>query len=401
MTLKKLFLFVLAIAILIPAVGNATSSRYMGMGGPGTDFIIYDASNPGIYPSLTPKWPKLLGIEYSGAGSAWDHTLVYAIWDFEDKSAVKFILDSNPTSMFDVTGAGVFAAPANVGGNFHMLNVVYGRPLGDDLDFGVGLRYEGKSFETDGGSPATTDDLEASYSSFGLTVGVTALEKNLDAALSVDFAGFSRDVGGETVMENDGSMRFSLQGRYWYHYSETNTLVPHMRFVNHKFGGEYTAAGSTTTTAASETVTDILIGLGHNWKPVEACLIIFELGFQSYGIEEDDGTNTTTDSRGDIYWRAGGETRITGWLNGRLGAVRMWRGMTDETVVGTDTYETTYGYSTTSIYAGGTFHYRRLFIDFLVEPDFFKFGPAFIGGDNPAGTGLTSKVSMFYNFGKD
>ncbi|MBU0690804.1 hypothetical protein KKH18_03215 [bacterium] len=397
MTLKKLFLFVLAIAILLPVAVNASSSRYMGIGGPGTDYIIYDASNHGLYPSLTHKYQKLLGIEYSGAGAAWDHTLVYCVWDFEGKSAVKFILDSSPSSMFDVTSDNLFAGMTQ-NGNFHMLSMVYGRPMGDDFDFGVALRYEGKSFAQDE-IPSVQSKIDASYSSFGLSLGITALEKNLDATLGVDFAGFSRDEGSTTVLENDGSMRLTLQGRYWYKYSDTNTLVPHLRFVNHKYGAKYGSAGTTTTVAASETVTDLILGLGHNWKPVDACLIVFELGFESYGTECDDGTNTTTDSRSDIYWRAGGETRINGWLNGRLGAVRQWRGVTEEMMSGTNTYETTYGYSTTTIYCGGTFYYHRLYIDFLVEPDFLKYGPSFIGGDS--GSGLASKVSMFYNFGKD
>jgi len=399
MTLKKMFLLVLAVAILIPALANASSSRYMGLGGPGTNFIIYDASNPGIYPSLTHKYQKLWGIEYSGAGAAWDHTAVWGVWDFDEKSALKLILDSSPSSMFDVTGAGLFTG-VNAMGNFHMLNMQYGRPLGDDLDFGFGLRYEGKGYETDAGTSANADDVDASYSAFGLSLGITALEKKLDATVAVDFGGFTRDDGGTTTIENDGSMRFSLQGRYWHKYSETSTLIPHVRFANHKLGVTVTPAGTTTSTNMSQTTTDIILGLGHNWRPVENSLIIFELGFQSYGVEEDDGTNTTTDSRGDIYWRAGAETVINGWLKGRMGAVRMWRGMTDETLVGTETFETTYGYSTTSIYCGGTFYYKRLFIDFLVQPDFFKYGPAFIGGDNPTGPGLTSKVSMFYNFKK-
>ena len=403
MTLKKMFLLALAIAILIPAVSNATVSRYMGLGGPGTNFIVYDASNPGMYPSLTHKYQKLWGIEYGGTGSAWDHTAVWGVWDFDEKCALKIVLDSSPSSMFNVNSIGVFDAPVDfdpqvtgIEHKFHMLNVVYGRPLGDDLDFGLGLRYEGKSFDSEGVTTATTDDLEASYSAFGLTFGITALEKKLDAALAIDFGGFSRDVAGETAIENDGSMRFSLQGRYWHKYSDAATLVPHLRFLSHKLGAEYTAG--TTTTAASTTTTDLIIGLGHNWRPVENSLIIFELGFQTYAVEEDDGTNTETDGRCDNYWRAGAETVINGWLKGRLGAVRQWHSFMDEYNDGTNTFETTAGFSTTTIFCGGTFYYKRLFIDFLVQPDFLKYGPAFIGGENSAG--LATKVSMFYNFKK-
>jgi hypothetical protein len=267
--------------------------------------------------------------------------------------------------------------------------------LGDNLDFGLGLRYEGKSYAQDE-IPNVQPKVESSYSAFGLTLGITTLEKKLDAALAVDFGGFTRDEGPTTTIENDGSMQFSLQARYWHKYSETNTLVPHFRFVNHKLGATYSSAGSTTSVTGSETTTDLMLGLGHNWRPVEFCLIVFEVGFQAVSDEFDNGTSTETDGRGDIYWRAGGETRINSWLWGRAGAVRQWRGMTDETVVGTETFETSYGYSTTSIYAGGTVHWKRLHVDFLVEPDFFKYGPAFIGGDNPAGSGLTSRVSLKY-----
>jgi hypothetical protein len=396
MTLKKMFLFALALLILLPVASNATVSRYLGLGGPGTDYIVYDASNPTIYPSLTTKWIKLFGVEYAGEGSAWDHTLVYAVWDFGDgKSAIKFILDSSPSAMFDVTTLGVFDPPANVGGNFHMLNMQYGRPLSDNLDFGLGLRYEGKSYAQDE-IPSAQEKLEASYSSFGLTLGITALEKKLDAALAVDFAGFSRDEGPTTTIENDGSMRFSLQGRYWHKYSDVCTLVPHLRFLSQKLGAKMTAPGSTTSVTGSQTTTDMILGLGHNWHPVENCLIVFELGFQAFAIEDDNGTEKTTDGRGDLYWRAGGETKINGWLWGRAGAVRQWRGMSEEEVVNGNTYTTTSGYSETAIYVGGTAHWQRLHLDFLVEPDFFKYGPAFIGGDNPNNAGLTSRLSLRY-----
>jgi hypothetical protein len=400
-----MFLFALALLILLPVASNATVSRYLGLGGPGTDYIVYDAANPTIYPSLTTKWIKLFGVEYAGEGSAWNETLVYGVWDFNDgKCAIKFILDSSPTATFNVDE--LFLHPTTdlplFGGNYHQLNLQWARNL-EKMSIGLGLRLEGKAYKTDdldlSNDPVINDKLEASYSSFGATFGVTALEKKLDAALAVDFAGFSRDVAGVTEAENDGSMAFSVQARYWHKYSDECTLVPHFRFLSKKLGVSF--PGETAETY-SETTTDFLLGVGHNWRPVENCLMVFELGVQSYGITYKDeyGSESTeeTDSRFDIYWRAGGETKITSWLWGRAGAVRQWRGMTDEETQwqNTDVVKTTTSYTATDIYVGGTAHWQRLHMDFIVQPDFLKYGPAFIGGDNPAGSGLTSRLSLRY-----
>jgi len=395
MTLKKMFLFALALMILLPVASNATVSRYLGLGGPGTDYIVYDASNPTMYPSLTTKWTKLFGVEYSGIGTAWDHTLVYGVWDFrEGKCALKFILDSSPSSTFGVDELFTGIDDPNFNGNYHQLNVQWGRKM-EKFDVGLGLRLEGKGYDSEGDVPASDDDLKASYSSFGATFGITALEKKLDAALAVDFAGFSRDEAGKTVVENDGSMLFSVQARYWHKYSDQCTLIPHIKFFNKKLGLKYPQSSGDTY---SETTTDILLGVGHNWRPVENCLMVFELGIESYGVTDEDKSGGTTmkdtDGRFDIYWRAGGETKITNWLWGRAGAVRQWRGLSMEVDDGTNTVKTTEGFTATSIYCGGTAHWQRVHLDFLLEPDFFKYGPSFIGGDS--GSGLTSRVSLRY-----
>jgi hypothetical protein len=390
-----MFLLALTVAILIPVVSNATVSRYLGVGGAGTQFIIYDASNPGIYPSLTTKWTKLLGAEFGTATGAWDNFLVYSVWDFgEGKSVIKFVLDKTSTSVFDVNSLGVFALPTggNLGGSFHQLNILYGRPMGD-VDVGLGLRFEGKAMESDLLTTATDDDLTSSYSSFGATFGVTALEKKLDAALAVDFAGFSREMGPTTTVENDGSMQISVLARYWHAYSSTSTLVPHFRFVSHNLG--WTTDDGTTTTNLANSWTDIVLGLGHNWRPLPNTLVVFEVGLDLMGMTYDNGTDETTDTRTDIYWRAGGETRINSWLWGRMGAVRQWSGNVDETVIGADTFESTMNYTTTSTYLGATTHWNRLHIDFLVMPDFLRFGPDFIGGGT---NGVTSRLSLKFEF---
>jgi hypothetical protein len=407
MTLKKMILLPLAIALLIPTVSNATVGRYMALGGEGTQYIVMDASNPGIFPQLTPNWKKLFGSEFSGGGSSWSQFLVYAVWDFGDeKSAIKIVLDSTPSSLFDVgpSGAGVFRTgdPAGVlSGNYHQLNVTYGRPMGDDMDIGVGIRMEGKSYKTDTGA-----ETDASYSSIGLSLGVTALEKKLDAALLFDMPSFTRDgmVSGSntTMVENDGSSRFGLVARYWHVVNEMYTLVPHFRFMTHKTGATGkdlpNPDGIPGFTAASLTTTNFVLGVGNNWRPEENTLIIFEIAVEShsdkYEASTDNASGEEKDSEFNIIWRAGGETRILSWLWGRCGAVRNWEGMKMTTDDGTTSTETTYGVTRTDIYVGASTHFKRLHMDFVVMPDFFKYGPSFLGGDNGRAGGIASYLSL-------
>lgn len=380
---NKTVLAVILLLALVPLVANATVTRVIGMGGVGAGYIIKDASNPGIWPQLVKNYPNLAGAEFYPMGGIWDFQKAYINYNFgEEKCVLHFALDKDRSAKY-TAGPDVLD---DVEGAYNRLNIIYGRKMGE-VKIGLGLNYAGKSAEIEAVDSDPAE--EASYSAYGVRLGVTALEDKLDLALGVEMANFSHDVGGSTVWENDGSMSLGFAGRYWYVLSDNYSLIPNAKFSTMK------DAGKADNSSSGETYTEFGVGLGNNWKPVENMLAIFEVGVlsQSEKMESEASgvSSEATDSQFNIYWRLGFESKIFGWLNGRFGAERSWASITEESMDGKPKYGTAF----TSTYLGATAHWNRLWLDFLVAPQFMANGPYFISGEE---TNLFTRASLFYKF---
>ncbi|RPH93376.1 hypothetical protein EHM69_10450 [candidate division KSB1 bacterium] len=384
---KTILVLILALA-LIPLTANATITRVMGFGGEGAAYIIKDAYTPNIWPQLVANYPSLAGAEFNSAEGTWDFKKAYIDYDFgEDNGVLQLSLDKLTARKY---GMDYFDEMDALMGNYNRLSAIYGRPMGDML-IGLGLNYAGKSYKSeeyvDGAT--TIPAVDASYTTFGLRLGASAIEKQLDLALGFEMASFSDEEGGTVVAENDGSMSVSFAGRFFKKMSDRYALIPNVKVNMMKDG----VKGDGWSESAS--TTSFGLGLGNNWTPVENALAIFELGVMSTSnkCEAESGgvSSETTDSKFDIYWRLGFESKIFGWLNGRLGAERSWVSSTLESELG----KPDIGYSSTSTYLGATMHWNRLFIDVLVAPQFLQAGPYFISGME---CNTFSRVSLFYKF---
>jgi hypothetical protein len=388
MSKRTLILTAILLCTLVPFAAQATVTRVIGMGGLDANYILKDASNPSIWPQLVRDWPNYAGGEFYYSGSSWDFQKAYVNYDFgADKCALQISLDKDTSPEF-VLGPDTLAY---IGGGYNRLNLIWGRGLGD-MKIGIGLNYASKSLKHEDVLPYYPKR-DASYSAIGANLGLTALENKLDLGLGFAFASFSDKVGGTEVLKNDGSMKIKFDGRYWYKASDRYALIPNVKFLMKKDGAKYGTSGS-----GSITQTNFAVGLGNNWTPVENMLSIFELGVASYNTKSEikpaTGASTTSkDNMFDIYWRLGFETKIFEWLNGRLGAERLWVSEKDEMMPGKP--ET--GISTTSTYLGATTHWNRLFLDLLVAPEFLHNGPNFVSGKT---TDIFSRVSLKYDFNK-
>ncbi|MDD5087704.1 MAG: hypothetical protein PHI18_02755, partial [bacterium] len=271
------------------------------------------------------------------------------------------------------------------------------------MKLGATLRYEGQSHSQDKDEEHGIESMEESYSAFGFTAGITALEDKLDAAISYDAGSFSEEWDGDTYVESDGTREFGLVARYWAEMSDQYTLVPHFRYVSHKLGWSVY-----DSLDFARSYSNLVLGAGNNWRPTDNMLVIFETGISLYSDTYENPDKEYTNSMDDIlYWRIGCETEVNSWLWGRLGAERAWRSTSyefdpyylsgfpaeDLEVYGNPTF----GYSVTKTYIGATAHWRRLFLDLVLEPEFFNAGPYFISG---RGHNLTSRVSLKFDFNK-
>ena len=225
----------------------------------------------------------------------------------------------------------------------------------------------------------------------GFNLGLSAIQDKLDLAIGYDMVSFKQEAGGVTTRENDGTMALNFAARYWYDVNTHYALIPNFRFLSLK------DAWKATNTGDGYTYTDIKLGVGNNWTPVENMLAIFELGIDLRSLKDEDKTVTpsvTIKDNGNYfpYWRVGFESVVFPWLTGRLGAERGWIAETSDEKPA----EPEFSYSETYTYLGATAHWNRLIFDLLVAPDFIHDGPNFISGG--VNSPLFSRVSLKYDF---
>jgi hypothetical protein len=399
--LKSKWIFIaILLCVMLPLVANATITRVIGLGGANTNYIVTDASNPQIWPQLVADWPNLAGAEFNTVNTAWDNYKAYLNYSFPNASVVQVSLDNldgvrsmfygNPayTLLPDVPNedGSVTNTPAS------KLGVTWGMPLEGGMKIGAALNVAQHSYK-DKTTP-TANELSATL--IGINLGASFLDNKLDAAVGFESVSGSKKPGtGGAEDKTDGSMGLNIAARYWWMYADKMALVPHIQFLDMKDAAKYA-----DNSKDSYTTTDITIGIGHNWTPVENTLAIFEIGADLRNVKDEStpaggsATSIKYTENSLPYWRIGFETQVFSWLNGRLGAERNWvaESSDDKTV-----YEPEAAFSQTYTYVGATAHWNRLYLDLLIQPSFFRNGVYFVSG---SGAPMFSRVSLKYDFNK-
>jgi hypothetical protein len=408
---SKWILVAVLLCVLVPFLAQATATRVIGLGGPNTNYIIKDASNPAIWPQLVQDWPNFAGAEffygpwqpvYNSDGDlidstrSWDFQKAYLNYSFDaNKSVLSVSFDKLPGIRSMFTGEEYMAVPRELDtlvGDASKLSLTYGQPFGDSkVGASISLQQHSGKIKNEGvGYPSA----EMSAMLLGINLGFTTMENKLDLAAGIEFLSFKDKYDTVTNKENDGSMALNFAGRYWYQYGDKTALVPNIRFTTMK------DAWKADTFGVATTKTDIKLGLGHNWTPVENALAVFEVGVdltskkvENKNVHPHSTHKTTFNSL--PYWRIGFETSIFSWLNGRLGAERGWVNTTDDNK---SMQEPSTAFSQTSTYLGATAHWNRLYLDLVVNPGFLNHGPYFVSGNSSSD--LFSRVSLKYDFNK-
>ncbi|MFH1010483.1 MAG: hypothetical protein V1784_04515, partial [bacterium] len=272
------------------------------------------------------------------------------------------------------------------------LNARWARPFGG-VTVGAALGLYHESYKEGKKSDGTSSSLEQKSTIIGLDLGLTALDNLLDAAVGFEMPSWTnKGADGKDITENDGSMMFRAAARYWYNYGEKTTLIPNFEVRMMKDG--FTAAD---TTGMSASTTTFRVGVGHNWKPADGVLVLFDFGvrFSSTKYEwQMTGVKEKTDSWTDLpYWRCGWEGQVFKWIKVRAGAEKLWQNMKQEI----NPLEPEAGNTCTNMYFGGDFFFGPVCIQYLLDQDFVRRGPYFISGD-PGG--IFHRFSLFYKVPK-
>ena len=404
---KNFFVCLLVALALLTTMANATVSRLEGLGGsgdpywwglPGNIFVLHDAATPGIWPQLIQQYPNLAGGEFGYDMDTWDLQKVYVNYSWsEKKAALQFALDKpysdRYTMMPQVYDLRFYPTPTSTNAIPGRLNATFGCKLGDDMLIGGNLSYFGHSYEDE------TYDLSGSI--IGVKVGLSGIgDHQWDAVVGVELPSFKNDSSGTSLTENNGSMGVHFAGRYWWDYSEKTALIPNVRF------NMYKDAAKTSVTGVGDfedniTNTQIAIGAGHNWWPVENALVLSDIGIVFNTSKEEyvaPGASSDETWKANVlpYWRIGFETSIFSWLDGRLGAERAWLGLDYKDTGQTPTFNPKSSTSVTSTFLGATAHWNRMIFDLVVHPNFIGNGPNFISGANSGQ--MFTRVSLKYDF---
>jgi len=395
---SKLLVILLALA-LIPATASATLTRVIGFGGEQAGFVIKDSSNPVLFPSTLVYYPHILFAEFAPGMGGTYLDRVGAWYGFgEGKCVLGF-------DVFKRAKTGYMGMPEIPAGDDmlpYRLNVRWAKPFGNvAVGAALGLYHESFKNKT---ADNKVDSLEQKSTIIGLDLGLTALDNLLDVAFGFEMPSWTNKADtGKTQTENDGSMLIKFAGRYWYHYGDKTTLIPNfeLRMLTDAYKSPGNA-GTADDESYSASSMIFRLGLGHNWKPADNVLVLFDFGvqFKSTKYEYKYGANDTSGTNADQYlpyWRCGWEGGVFKWLKIRAGAEKIWQNEKrewDAVAEWPDPTQPDEGKTVTNMYLGGDFNFGPVCIQYLMDQDFVRRGPYFISGSAGA---MFHRFSLFYN----
>lgn len=428
--------------LALSASSFATETRTQVMGF--NDGVMVDDYNIFRFPGRTFNYPNLAVGEFSiynyqmimsetADGAQLDYPSYQEFYNFgvnwqfgDDNPWVVGTYISTLVPMYPQTFSGSNLMNNNLGMNPNRrINLLVGHQLGNN-NFGVNLEYIRGSSErahqttynneiTDTTYVYSSDDTKESFTYFNLILGLTEGTSGLwDVALGLDYGTWTdEDQNGFKQTEPDGYYDLSLEGRYFWQKSPKITLVPHGGVMIGKHGskdyGSYTDPSDTTNYLYSNskrksTMLGFDAGMGMHYTSGPDLLAVLDVGIQ-YGKTKYEVTYPTPDTAFHYnldrtnewtnftlpYLKIGFEGSVFKWMDIRFGATTYWdiSKNTQDYNSGSTTYHYMYHYeykdkeAWNQTYLGFGFHWNRLHVDVMTDPDVFLRGFNFISGDSP------------------
>lgn len=364
----KRFIFIAAVACMVPAVAFASTARITGLGIPG-DYV-KDYTGMFTYLSGVNSVGNLVYAE-TGSMAGWntigDRGMGAVLPNLFDGKAGVWALHLrhyNPA-----LGQSWWGAPIN--GGFYSYDPNYNTSTSESFDLmwghkmgsaNLGLRLNRQFESYDNGTDTEEGNGTNGRNVFGFGAGV-GFDMNENTAIEIGGQYQSRTFDeGDAVgdEEQDGGAAYLLAGRAWMKMGANTTLVPVIKI--------WSIDQSTTdgTTTFDDKMSGWQAGLAGNWNVGRDDL--FVLGANLIGNKEDYGDDDYTESLMPNVFMAL-ETHLNPWLTFRCGA--------QTSVMATYKYETT-GLSTTykgsdfSFMMGTTVKMGNVQFDAVLDPAFFN-----------------------------
>jgi len=430
--MKKFAIVSMMFLLALSASSFATQTRTDVMGF--NNGIMVDDYNVFRFPGRTFNYPNLVVGEFSifsydyygPRGEAADgpedgsyqHFYDFGVnWQFGDENPWvlgTYISTLAPMRPEGYNGSGLWRQNMSQDQN-RRINLIYGRQLGGH-NFGFGFEYVRGGTEYD--NVTTYNPVEdSSYTnvqkesfgyykfSFGLTEGTSG---KWDVALSIALGTWTdEDYQGFTQTEPDGYMDLTVEGRYFWVKSPKLTFVPHAGFAIGKRGvndfGTYVDPDDEDYESDNWNEKHTLFGfeggIGMHYTSGPDLLAVMDFGVRYWKTKEegdfitDPGVDYPTN---DDYTRTeftlpflkiGFEGSVFKWMDVRFGATTYWdmNKSESEYTYYPWSYSNTYKYNEVwnQTYLGFGFHWGRLHVDVMTDPEVFLRGFNFISGDGP------------------
>lgn len=370
--MPRLLSFLCLFFILLSAQAQASVDRLTALGG--LSQAILDDSNGFIFPATLGEWPRFeVELFDEWAGVAYPLSVRHTFGLFFNRPTANL---SDFSTYIQQNGSDLFRAMAPS----PWFDMAYSYAPNQTIAIGAAtsLAYDRSVLATRETS-ATSADLR-----FGLRIGSGPI-------LDIGFAVLLRRLQDQTLegvkfTQTDGT-GLVLDIRYRWPLSPRITVLPYFGYARDAFA----------LAPTEQTRTAMRIGSGLQLKPVKGILVIAAIDSR---LERTDQTNTPpfTDERILLLpaWILGGEARVGSMLF-RLG-VRHESWLVDTKRFRADQWVKSSSFTTTfNTHLGLGIEFANLLLDGLIESDFLRDGPHFIGGSRHGG-GILSHLSLTYRF---
>lgn len=284
-----------------------------------------------------------------------------------------------------------FGAAPNITVN-QVSDILFGMKMGDN-NLGFRLSYGADGFQQD--STIAQPKIEE-YGRY-IEIGAGISNKKFDVGVTVGMPAITNETG--QVKDELSGLGFGVNGRYFHKLSSKLTAVPVVLFYTMSGSGESDPGGGAPKSEAdySEMFVDIAGAL--HYEIDKENQVVVGLGLYTHhsttiDIKDVGETTTTYSSMPVIY--LGGETRISSWLVGRMGA---YQNFETETVTmkpdgGSET-ESSFSTSYINFSFGLGMQVEKFLIDVDINHGSFFEGTYLLSGQI---RNIFNRVSVTYNF---
>ena len=222
---------------------------------------------------------------------------------------------------------------------------------------------------------------------------------NIDAALSLELPKIKSETGN--LKDEWSGTGINAMGRYFYQLNEQMQAVPVVAFGTSSTTRKTDQPAGLPQLETDFSTTRLNVGIGLNYELNEDNLIVlavdpFGLFKVSSDVKDVGETITTTTTLPRLY--LGVETKVKGWLVGRIGANRAYQTIkTENKPAQGDAFETSFQTSAYNVSFGLGIQFGKFLIDLDINDGMLFEGPNFISGQL---RDLADQVSVSYVFSK-